>query len=162
MDESFAKELQDIRWFSRCGTPVSAVLPFPIEQVSGRGEAIERCSDQAWEDVTLEARNLLTEFLHAKHRVEYQRWNTIAEEAERRIITPLRDRFWQPFADENTLGQSFLDCVSWDVMAAVMEHEYRGSRGRPDFFLGLLEVYRAGFFPCGWSGDWPGGTLWVW
>ena len=72
------------------------------------------------------------------------------------------DLIWRPFAERQGLGKAFTDAVSWDVLAAVMEHAYRDCSGRPTLFLQLLQVYRAGHFPCGWSGDWPDGMLLVW
>ena len=120
------------------------------------------CSTQAWEDTTLDARNRLTEFLHRHHREVYQRWNAIAVSTKERVVSRLCETSWRPFAESKRFPKRFLDSVSWDVLAAVMEHEYRNCKGRPDFFLQLLRVYRAGHFPCGWSGRWPGGRLLVW
>lgn len=162
MDESFARELEGIRWFQSCGQPLPQSLPFPVAQVSGWSQALSLCSDQAWEDVTLEARNRLTEFLHTRHRDAYQQWNHIAAAAKSRIDAPVCDLIWRPFAERQGLGKAFTDAVSWDVLAAVMEHAYRDCSGRPTFFLQLLQVYRTGHFPCGWSGDWPDGMLLVW
>ena len=50
----------------------------------------------------------------------------------------------------------------WLERAAIMEHEYRDCAGRPEYFLHLLRVYRAGHFPCGWAGEWPAGQLLAW
>lgn len=162
MDKSFVRELHNIAWFSACGQPFAVPLPFSAEQVSSWEQAITLCSSQAWEDVTLDARNRLTEFLHSRHRDEYQRWNGIAVSAKELVISSLCDTSWRPFAESRSFPKSFLDSASWDVLGAVMEHEYRNCKGRPDFFLQLLQVYRAGHFPCGWSGRWPGGRLLVW
>ena len=162
MDEAFARELEEVDWFTACGQPLAVSLPFPVAPVGSWSEAIERCSDQSWEDATLEARNRLTVFLHTRHRDDYRNWNAITIAAQERIVTPLKDRVWRPFAERHGFGKVLVDCVSWDVLAAVMEHEYRGCPGRPEHFLHLLRVYRAGHFPCGWSGDWPAGHLLAW
>ncbi len=162
MDESFARGLEKIHGIDDCGAPLIAPLPFDAEQVSGWPQAMDLCSSQAWEDATLDARNRLTEFLHRHHRDAYQRWNGIAVSAKERVVSRLCETSWRAFADRMGLGKSLLDAASWDVIAAVMEHEYRSCKGRPDFFLQLLQVYRAGHFPCGWQGRWPGGRLLVW
>jgi hypothetical protein len=161
MDEAFAAEVEAIRWFSEVGKPLPA-FSIPAVAVASKDEALKQCSDPAWEDETLEARNRLTEFLSMQHRDRDAEWNDITEAAKSRVVTPLVSRVWQPFAAQYGLGKVFVDCVSWDVLAAIMEHEYRDCRGRPVFFLYLLEVYRAGHFPCGWSGDRPGGQLLAW
>jgi hypothetical protein len=159
VDEAFAREMEFVKWFSQCGQPLTLNMPFPVTQVGDWTEAIEQCSDQRWEETTLEARNRLTAFLFTHHRDAYSAWNTITDTVKERVITPLVDRVWQPFAERHRLGKAFVDCVSWDVLAGMMEHEYRCCSGRPMFFLHLLQVYRAGHFPCGWSGEWPAGKL---
>ena len=78
------------------------------------------------------------------------------------MVTPLAERVWRPFAERHGFGKVFVDCVSWNVLGAVMEHEYRRFQERPEFSLHLLRVYRAGHFPCGWSGEWPAGQLLAW
>ena len=162
MDEAFARNLEAIDWFRSCGQTPAGDLPFAATPVASWDEAIERCSDLSWENTTLEARNELTAFLSVHSRREDQNWNVITEAAKARVITPLAERVWQPFATRVGLGKVFVDCVSWDVLAAVMEHEYRACTGRPEWFQQLLRVYQAGHFPCGWSGEWPSGRLWVW
>lgn len=162
MDEALARELEAVDWFAACGQPLVVSPPFAVSQVGSWGEAIERCSEQSWEDTTLEARNHLTVFLHTHHRNDYRDWNTITDAAKDRIVTPLASRVWQPFAERHGLGKVFVDSVSWDVLAAIMEHEYQNCPNRPEFFLHLLRVYQAGHFPCGWSGEWPAGQLFIW
>ncbi|HEX3313745.1 MAG TPA: hypothetical protein VHR72_02585 [Gemmataceae bacterium] len=162
MDESFALELEEIQWFHACGKSVEASLPFGAEQVQSWNQAIANCSDPSWENTTLEARNRLTVFLHSRHRDEYQQWNAVTIAAKSRIVTPLTNRVWRPFAENGGLGKVFVGCVTWDVLGAVMEHEYGRLPERPEFFLQLLRTYRAGHFPGGWIGDWPDGKQLVW
>jgi hypothetical protein len=162
MDEAFAQQLEAVEWFTACGPPLAVSLPFTVAPVGRWAEAIKRCSDQSWEDTTLEARNRLTVFLHTYHRSVYRDWNSIADAAKQRVVTPLMDRVWRPFAERHEFGKVLVDCVSWDVAAAIMEYEYRDCPSRPGFFLHLLQVNRLGHFPCGWSGEWPAGQLLVW
>lgn len=162
MDELLARELETTVWLTRCGQPFDLSLPFPTAMVSGWSEAIQRCSDPSWEDICLEARNRLTEYLCTRHPDAYHQWNAITQSAKERVVSSLADRAWSPLAERLGLSKTLVDCISWDVLGAIMEHEYRELSGRPRFFLDLLQVYRAGHFPCGWVGDWPGGTLLVW
>jgi hypothetical protein len=152
--------LEAVDWFAACGQSLVVSVPFPIQVVGSWAEAIESCSDQSWEDTTLEAHNRLTEFL--ERREVYPYWNTIRDTAKERVLEPLMDRVWRPFAERLGYGKVLVDCVSRDVLAAIMEYEYRGCLDRPVFFLHLLRVYRAGHFPCGWSGKWPMGLLLAW
>lgn len=162
MDETFALELEAIGWFADCGQAPADDLPLATSPVGSWPEAIERCSDLSWEATTLEASNRLTLFLHTHHRDAYQRWNEIVAAAKQRVVTSITDRVWAPFAERHGFGRVLVDCASWDVLGAVMEHEYRCFPDRPEFFSHLLRVYRAGHFPCGWVGAWPAGHLLIW
>ena len=108
----------------------------------------------------LEARNAMTRFLHAHYRRRRdQQWNEITKLAKDLCVLPLARDVWKPFAEARSLGKSVVDSTSWNVLAAIMEHEYRDCAGLPVFFSHLLEVYRSGHFPCGWVGTWPAGKL---
>jgi hypothetical protein len=162
MDEAFAADVRAIRWFSAVGGKPLPAFNIPARAVASKEEALAHCSDPGWEDVTLEARNQLTGFLSRHHPDRHVAWNQITDAAKSAVVTPLATRVWQPFAERHGLDKVFVDFVSWDVLAAIMEHEYRDCTGRPVFFLHLLDVYRAGHFPCGWAGAWPKGKLLVW
>ena len=95
MDEVFAKDIEAIRWFSAVGDPLPA-FSIPAVAITSKAEALAHCSDSAWGDVTLEARNRLTEFLCMRYRDRDAQWNVIAESAKARTITPLVKRVWEP------------------------------------------------------------------
>ena len=162
MDEALATYVEQIDWFSAVGKQPLPAWSMPAVAVASQNQALKYCSARGWEDVTLEAANELTGFLTRRYDERYSQWNDIVIAAKSRIVTPLADRVWQPFAAQRGLGKGFVDCVSWDVLSAIMEHEYRDCTERPIFFLHLLEVYCAGHFPCGWAGKWPAGQLRVW
>jgi hypothetical protein len=51
------------------------------------------------------------------------------------------------------LYPELMDAVKRDICWAAIEHLL----GEPDFFSGLLRVYRRGRWPCAWDGDYPAG-----
>lgn len=106
-----------------------------------------------------DAANALSSFLHVHFNRRFQRWNAIADQAKLQCVTPLVERTWTPFAQSRSLGKRFLDVISFNVLLAIIEHEYRDCRGAPAFCTHLLEVYRDGHLPCGWEGVWPQGKL---
>ncbi|QXZ09796.1 hypothetical protein KUF54_00505 [Comamonas sp. Y33R10-2] len=162
-DPAFVQSLHDIAWFSRCGEALAEGLPFDARQVVSQKHAYRQCASTQWESVTLEARNALTGFLAVKARDEYQQWNILTRQARERIITPLKEQHWEPFAQKAGLGSEFMHCVQWDLFALCMEHAYRHQPALPQFFHGLRKVYGAGHFPCGWEGGkYPAGRLQVW
>jgi hypothetical protein len=161
-DDSFLETIRAIPWFQRCGEPLGTEVPLRVRQVGTWPDALIACSDPSWEDTTLEARNILTVFLHSGHMKRYREWNAITAAAKAQCVLPLIEGVWRPFADSHGLGKKFVDCIAWDVLAAIMEHEYRDIDGRPTFFQHLLSLYAAGHFPCGWrAGDYPDGELLV-
>jgi hypothetical protein len=162
VDEAFAAELRGVRWFASVGQPPAADLPFDPLPVSSWAEGVEHFADPPWDEIQLAARNELTGYLSQHQRERYRQWNEITRGAKVRLIGPLTESVWVPFASRYGLGPEFVSSVSWDVLAAVMAHEYRGCRGRPVFLLDLLRVFRAGHVPCGWYGEWPSGRVVVW
>lgn len=162
LDQSFLDSLNTIKWFNQCGEPLTLTVPLPVQPIATWGDAIDACSKPEWENTTLEASNILTAFLHQNARSRYQDWNKTVRIAKEHCINPLTETVWLPFSREHSLDITFIDCVRWDVLGAIMEHVYSNVRERPTFFLHLLSFYKAGHFPCGWvGGTYPNGTLQV-
>ena len=163
IDQAFAQEVYAIDWFSRCGAPISIAVPLRFQPVATWKEAAELCVSRTWENTTLEARNELSGFLARRARVDFdERWNEITDEAKEKCVLPLTENVWKPFAKRHGFPIGFVSSVQWDVLAAIMEHEYRHVSERPTFFLHLLSLYRAGHLPCGWTdGEFPNGRLLV-
>jgi len=148
-----------IDWFSRCGQPISLDLTMEVEQIGMWPEAVESFGGVDWENVQLEAQNQLTMWLHQNARRRYQTWNEIVDAHKATIIEPLtRDR-WVPFQDASGLDVQFIHGVQWDILGALMENSFFDTGHQCYFFFELLQVYEAGHFPCGWRGEWPGGSL---
>ena len=159
IDRRFLDAICAIRWFERCGYPAEFDVPLVVQPVWSWDEAMNACADEEREQTTLVARNAMTSFLHAHYRGRHQRWNEVTKHAKDLCVEPLKRSVWNPFAEARSLARTFVDSTSWNVLAAIMEHEYRECAGLPIFFSHLLEVYRAGHFPCGWVGTWPAGKL---
>ncbi|MFC2154863.1 hypothetical protein ACFLRB_00015 [Acidobacteriota bacterium] len=51
------------------------------------------------------------------------------------------------------LWQEILDTVLRDLAWVLIENEFR----LPGFFTELLKIYRLGYWPCGWIGNYPKG-----
>lgn len=159
VDGHFLASLEAITWFTRCGQPGTFDVPFPAQQVHSWDEAIAACDSRESNEAFHEADNALSSYLHANYHSRYQCWNDVVEEAKLRCIEPLTQVIWQPFAQAKSLDNVFISSVCWNVLGAVIEHEYRDCRGIPVFSTHLLDVFRHGHFPCGWAGSWPGGKL---
>lgn len=157
IDELFDKILS-INWFSNCGNTLNQNIKFNIVYVPNWNECKKYYSDISWEDTTLEARNRLTEFLYNKYPKDYENWNVIAEKGKTFLNNNVIPKI-NEYKDNNNMDKTFVDCIEWDLLGAIMEASYSNCKNRPEFFLELLKVYEAGNFPCGWIGEWPEGKL---
>ena len=162
MDEAFAASIDAIDWFGSCEEVWGGELPIPSSAVPTLLDAGNACADPAWEELTDAAAGRLGDHVAAHCPVEYRNWNPLVRAVKERLTIPLAESVWRPFAEWYGFDQRFVLGVQWNVLHAVLEYEYRGCAGRPEFFLHLLDVYRAGHIPCGWAGEWPAGCLLVW
>ncbi|MBN2384552.1 hypothetical protein JXQ70_16890 [bacterium] len=156
-----AQRIKNVDWFSACGKSFTGEVSMPIQPVSSWAQAQRSCRSELWENVQLEAQNQLTIWLHHNDRTNYQKWNDLVTGFKSSVINPLVDGHIRTFLEEHGLDGAIEHCVSWDLLAALMENAYFGSGHKVFFFLELLTVYEAGHFPCGWEGDWPEGELMV-
>lgn len=66
---------------------------------------------------------------------------------------------WQSFRErggleeENALDEEIADMVKRDLCWAAVER----ALNKPGFFTALLDVYKDGYFPCGWNGEYSYG-----
>jgi hypothetical protein len=158
IENEILERILNINWFSNCGNSISIGTPIKVIHISNWTEATKYYSDSVWEDTTLEARNILTEFLHNKHMNDYRNWNKVTDEAKAFLENSIKPKIIK-FKDENNLDKIFVDCVMWDLLGAIMEFYYRKCKDRPEFFGELLKIYENGNFPCGWEGKYPNGKL---
>lgn len=153
--------LKAIRWFENCGKPLKPDLSMPLNQVESWSQATELCKTLKWENTTLEAQNQLTLWLHLNDKTNYQNWNKIVELHKRDTLDSLIAEHIVPFQQNHNLDITFVHCVQWDILGALMENSYLKSGHKAFFFLELLLIYEAGHFPCGWEGEFPDGSLFV-
>ncbi|MEM7347717.1 MAG: hypothetical protein AAF485_26085 [Chloroflexota bacterium] len=151
--------LENIDWFSQCGSSTSLDLTPEIMQVKTWIQAVKSSKKRVWENIELEARNQLTLFLSQNHREQYQSWNEILAAHKKTIIEPIIEQRIRPYQVSNNLDESVVHSVRWDILGALMENSYIDCGHNTFFFLELLTVYESGHFPCGWKGEWSEGKL---
>lgn len=143
------ERLLRIDWFANIGKPASLADVRQIDQ----GELGSSLASDAWEATTLEARNAITGRLARLHPGQYQAWNKLAGQAKI-ALRPLWPTLPVARADNAALAD-----LQWILHAYLMEAAYREALVAPLFFDSLIEVYEAGYIPCGWDGQWPNGQL---
>lgn len=158
IDEKVLDKIRRIDWFHNCGHNLKNDINFAFSYVENWNEARKHYQDSSWENTTLEARNVLTTFLHGKYRNQYLKWNSLAKEVrvflEEEIVPKI-----ELYREKHALDKIFVDSVKWDILNAIMENAYMDCKNVPVFFQELLVVYESGNFPCGWEGEWPEGKL---
>lgn len=152
---SLLKEIEKIRWFSNVGLEIE--FNSKLHQVKSWRECESYFVSDDWEEVTLEARNNLTQFLRDGNSRAFSEWNALIEEGQdflKNAVIPVIGGLDLP-VDEKAI---LMSCVRWDLLSCLMEDAYSEFKP-PVFFANILEIYKSGHFPCGWQGRWPEGNL---
>ena len=152
IDEVIKQRIKDINWFNNCGNKVTVEISENFRYVNSWEEAKSNYRKEGWEEKTLEAQNELTVFLYKNYKTEYLKWNTITKEAKKFIekdILPIL----MAIKEENELDNTFINCVKYDILGAIMEYSFTKCKGRPSFFFELLNIYESGNFPCGYENN---------
>lgn len=142
-----------VPWFENSGKHLDSRSP-----VKAWAEAADSCSDDHWTLITEASAASMTGDLSVMCPKRFGTWNETVAWVKLNIL----EEHVEPQIRKRELAGEFsaavADCVRWDVLHAAMELLYTDCRA-PGFFCELLAVYEQGYFPCGWSGDWPAGEV---
>ncbi len=147
------REIENIKWFSKCGKDIPADIGIPFKVVDNWPGALDENYQEEWQKINMnENRHLIA---------------TVGDEADYDEKYELNALFFTnrvlPLIQEYTIKKnidfSIASFVRWAVINHLLEEHYRTKQQLPMFFSGLLNVYRNGHFPCGWDGPYPGGYL---
>jgi len=156
LKKSLASDLIRINWLSNCGRKDAR---FPCRYAADWIECNMLLEDPGWESTTLEASNEISEFLSINHRDAFQKWHDLSEFGRGFIEEKVMPRLVSA-THGKPLSDVLFDCIKWDILHAIIEHEYLDLLPKPCFFMTLFDVYRSGHLPCGWeNGSWPNGNV---
>jgi hypothetical protein len=144
--QELIRQLGALTWFSAVGQPLPAELARTSFPVRSWSEAVLCCKSLEWENYSLERRNSLTMYLHRHAKQRYQQWNELVDSVKS-VVVPLVHAKLAGMPRELDEVKA---TVNWDVLGACMELEFADVR-EPEFFVGLMSLYGAGHFPCGWG-----------
>jgi hypothetical protein len=147
------EQLNRIEWFRAVGQHDSDKVII----LSSWEEAIEHCASIYWENLCLEARELYRMRLWNRNKARARQWNTVVD-AVKPVTTALVERKINTVVRHHHLPEVFRDTVRWDMLHVALEAEF-ADVCEPSFYAGQAYWYVQGHFPCGWSGEPPGGTL---
>lgn len=162
LDKSVITELQGVPWLQSCGSNLPHELA-GVQKALDERQALSLLGSDNWADARTEAQGDLTGYLSKHHYNAYGGyWNNLVREATKlteavalqRLKSELQRRGWPDDVSKPIIV---------DLTRAVLEVSYRVKfRKAPAFFGTVLEIYKAGHLPCGWSGamaKWPEGAI---
>jgi hypothetical protein len=146
--------LENIDWLSAIGTPHADVFEVPTVTAPSLNAALSGIISDEWADVRTEAKGELTGYLAKRHYEHYGgSWNNLARMSRQLIEQSVTVRLKSSLPG-SLLTPDLLKSIIYDLVLASLEISFRRRFLKaPVFFERLLEVYRTGHLPCGWSGD---------
>ncbi|MGC5327303.1 hypothetical protein [Brevibacillus sp. SYSU BS000544] len=158
IDDNILQRVENIKWFANCGNRIDENFSINFSYAKDWEDAKSSCKNSTWENTSMEARNILSSFLHKRYLSQYSNWNKISKEA-RAFVNSKVEHQLIGLIENYSIDEKIIQIIKWDLLNAIIEHSYKDCKNRPTFFLYLLDVYEQGNFPCGWRGSYPNGEL---
>lgn len=150
VSEKFTEEMRNVKWFKNGGVPCEKYL-----LVHSVYEAYDDWNDNylsVWEPQTNFLENLAEELIG----------DDVTDDIFETVSLALDNDIWcewiafrerSGLGNENALDEEITDMVKRDLCWAAVERALNIN----GFFNELLEIYKDGYFPCGWDGEYPEG-----
>ncbi len=146
----FIDELNNIDWFSKCGTPTNEykVIYSIFEAFDSYNDKYFKIWDYHITQLEREAQNVIDDekiddiFSRISSATGEKLWTKWSEFIDR-----------QDLYEETGLENEILDMVKRDLTWACIE-KYLKKYG---FFSDLIHIYQNGYLPCAWEGIYPDG-----
>ncbi|MBX9679913.1 MAG: hypothetical protein K2X38_14215 [Gemmataceae bacterium] len=154
-----ASQLSKAQLFSLVGEHEKISSREDVSYVTSWSAAKRHCSSELNVEVQLECRNVLTMAVAAHDKARWKGFRDVWKEIELELAATLSvasDRL----VEVGAASSAVLDWVRGDFICACLEAEYADIVA-PRYFNDRARWYIAGYFPCGWEGDFPKGRLLV-
>lgn len=122
-------------------------------------KAEKQISTLKWENICLEESGDITGYLSQNHQEADKLWNILTQEAKELLLPSLEEKL-DFLIDENMLTVKIKQDILFNIIGIVVIDAYKEYVKSP-FYSELLEIYEAGYIPCGWKGKYPGGSMYV-
>lgn len=139
-------QLWEAPWFTKVGVVEDDRADF----VGSWGEALRHATARDWQYPTIEQVARIREDLRISVPARYALWDVVAEDMGGITQALIEDKV-APVAAAQGLPEIFGTLVTWDILHALIESEYRDVRA-PHTFFNRAYWYIIGHFPCGWRG----------
>lgn len=150
VSEKFIEEMRPTKWFENSGTSTEKYLL--VRSVYDAYDNWNKNYLSVWEP-QISALEKMAEQIIGNDAID-DIFETVSMALDEDIW-----QAWQSFRtrggleEENALDEEIADMVKRDLCWAAVER----ALNKPGFFTELLEIYRDGYFPCGWDGEHPYG-----
>jgi hypothetical protein len=111
--------LDSVEWFTAVGTDIRPAF----SHAHSWPEAMALCQSDTWGEITHE---MAQELPVAVLRLSIDRYRTRSQAVDEitEVIEPMIDRKITAVVETNRLPIQFRDCVRWDILHCVLEHEF--------------------------------------
>lgn len=148
------ERLENVHWFANAGLKDIPDATFVANWLA----AVASFASSQWENVQLDALNILGQNVLARSQQFYNQWNNHVIELKP-VLDDLIKRKSDLIVRQENLPIEFIGNIYADLLGAAMEAEYSDIVA-PGFYTNvILDCYLKGHFPCGWEGDFPKGRL---
>ena len=152
-EENKYKEIEKIKWFSRCGKNIPKNIGFNFFPIKNWKDALQANFMDNWQDINMKENSDLTDIAgnEAGYDDNYDYYSTFFTNR----ILPLI----QEYTMTNNIDFSISSNIRNVVINSLLENEYKEKYEFRMIYNKLLNVYKNGHFPCGWEGEYPDGSL---
>lgn len=150
VSESYIEEVKPIKWLQSSGTPTEKYLL--VRSVYDAYDNWNAKYLSVWEPQIYFLEELAEKIIGGDAIDDI--FETVSAALDEDIWNAwLRFRERAGLSEENALDEEITDMAKRDLCWAAVEKALNIT----GFFTELLDIYRGGYFPCGWEGDYPNG-----
>ena len=160
IDNEILSIINEIPWFEKCGNRTEISLNYKYKFVTEK-EMIKSLSGIKWDNLENDEFNKLYDWFRTSAIcLDWERSvREIRKEEMPKFDLLVKDKIKKVFVNEQKL---VLDSFHYELLMIIMKltiSKRFSSNDEPHFYNELLEIYKAGHFPCGWRGSYPEGTI---
>lgn len=153
MHEEKYKEIEKVKWFSKCGKSETEDIGFKYLIADSWKDALELNFEDKWVDICIDENANLIKI--TGDEIDFDENYDLYLTFFTNRILPLI----QEYTVINKIDFSISSNVRAVVINSLLENMYKDKYDLSMIFTKLLNVYKKGHFPCGWDGNYPDGNL---
>jgi hypothetical protein len=158
LDPEFIHLLQSIDWLSKSGHPLPD-CPAGVVLAESGAKAFATARQPGTVALRQGQSIGLYNYVGANAREVHVRWNNRARAMNDWLDASGLMKVWVDRLIAVGADGDMVKGIRSDVLFAWLGHEHRSIPGCPESHLRLFSWYRLGRLVCGWSGNWPEGSL---